>query len=399
MKLVLGLLLLSLTSPAWSQISYVPMGKTLQRGGYELKATGRFWNSLSRYDQDRKETEYQDGEGFSYMEGEFLGKIAATSELQFTGGVNFRQNRADIEEPAASGEIERITSSGIQSLIAGMQYSFKPIERLHYSLEGFGRFMTYGNSAFDAATDNRTENLVLGDEGPDYGAALIVSYAHPSDRFLTFRGAYRRPGKDLSGELNWLVEGAVAWRYFALILGADGVYSLNQDPYTDDPENKPTVNTGGTALYNSINRQYVAPYAGFNIALGKSWRIEARYQQVLNARSYDTGSLVTVALARRVDSNPSIMIDKKFKEYDIEASITKISPKKQYVIIDKGLSSDVTKGTRFDIFHTDYLGGNVLLATGVVTDSNADQAVLRITARFSNKHQIKEGTIVRGTRR
>lgn len=382
-----------------AQISYVPQGRVLHKKGYELKGTGRSWSSLSRFAENGDEDKYEGKESFTYFEGEFLGKFGATDELQFTLGMNFRQNRAEFEDPNNANRTEYATSTGVQSLIGGLQYGFKPIGRLYYSLEGFGRFPTYGNTIYVEGTDDPTKNLVLGDEGPDYGAAVLMSYVHPSDRFATVRFAYRRPGKELSPELNWLVEGALAWRYFALVLGGEGVISLNQDAYTDDPENKPVFNTGGSQLYNSINREYIAPFAGFNIALGQTWRIEARYQQVINARSYDTGSLITIALARRVDSNPTILIDKKFKEYDLEASVIKISPKKQYVIIDKGLSSDVSKGMRFDVFHTDYLGGNTLLATGVVTDVNADQAVLRLTTRFSSKFEIKEGTIVRGNRR
>lgn len=382
-----------------AQISYVQMGKTLHKGGYELMGTGRSWNSLTRYDEKRNENKYDNGQGFSYFEGEIQGKIGATDELQFNLGVNFRQNQAEVAFPIGSTDSEVVTSSGVQAITGGFQYSFKPVDRLHYSLLGYGRFMTYGNKEFVNGTDDPREDLILGDEGPDYGAGLVVTYAHPKDRFINIRGLYRRPGKDLSPEINWLLEGAVSWRYFALVLGVEGVQSLNQDAFTSDPENKPQFNTGGTNLYNSINREYIGPYAGFNIGLGLTWRIEVRYQQILNARSYDNGSLITVSLGRRVDSNPTAMIDKKFKEYDIEASITKVSPKKQYVIIDKGLSSDVSKGQRFDIFHTDYLGGNVLLGTGVITQVNADQAVMKITGRFSTKFQIKEGTTVRGVRR
>lgn len=393
----LSLLVFALSlSSAWGQVNYVQPGKVLGKGGYEIKGTGRSWNSDSRFDQDGKETEYPSSEGFGYFEGEFLGRYGATNELQFTGGLTSRQNSADI---TVSGESETATSSGLQSIFAAAQYGFRPVGRINYSLEVFGRFMTYTNKEYDATTDDPTKDLVLGDDGPDFGGSFLGTWAHRDDYFLTAKLTYRRPGKEMSGEVNWLVEAAVAWRYFALVAGGEGIYSLGQDAYTDDPDNKPAFNTGGTNIYNGINREYIAPFAGLNIALGKTWRIEARYQQVLNATSYDTGSLITVSLARRVDSNQMVLIDKKFKEYDVEASIVKVSPKKQYVVIDKGLSDDIAKGQRFDIFHTDYLGGNILLGTGVVTDINADQSVVRITARYSTKFPIKEGTIVRGVRR
>ena len=91
-----------------------------------------------------------------------------------------------------------------------------------------------------------------------------------------------------------------------------------------------------------------------------------------------------------------MVVDQEFKEYELEAAVVKLSPKQQFIIIDKGLSNDVRNGQRFDLFHFDYLGGNVLLARAVVIQVNADQAVLKITSRFSTKHPVKVGTVARG---
>lgn len=389
---ILALILIITSLSAWGQISYVPPGQVIKEGGTELKGTVRSWVSSSRYDLDAKEVPFESGESFSFIEGEFLGSYGLTKDLQFSFNANFRQNRADVLN--SSNEVESMTSTGLQGLGGMFSYGLEAVGRMYYTIEGFYKYRPYSNPDF-TGTDV-TKDFVLGDDGGDFGGGLVMSYRHPSQNFLSGRLHYRRPGKMLSPEINWQVEGALAWKYFALVAGVEGVQSLNQDAYTDEPSNKPVINTGGSQIYNSINRQYMAPYAGANIALGKKWRIEARYQTVMSARSYDTGSQITVSLATRSEPNTVMLTDQMFKEYELEATVAKLSPKKQFIIIDKGLSSDVRNGQRFDLFHFDYLGGNILLARAVVIQVNAEQAVLKITSRFSNKHPIKEGTVARG---
>jgi len=379
---------------ALAQTSYVPPARVLKPNSYEIMAETRFWQSASRFDSDGEEVPFLGDESFSYLEGEIIGRFAATKELQFTFGANFRQNAASVESPVGSQTYESISSSGVQAISAIMTYGFEPVEKITYALEGFYRYNPYKNSRWDAT--DPTAELVLGDDGGEYGVGLIASYTSPNKNYLSFRGQYKRPGKEISTELTWDVQGAIAWTNFALIAGVQGVQSLNQDAYSEDPLTKPAINTGGSNLYNSVNRQYVAPYVGANIALGKKWRIETRYQTVMNARSYDSGSLISVALATRTEPDNRASIDQAFKEYDIEASVVKLSPKKQFVIIDKGLAQNVQKGQRFDLFHFDYVGGNILLGRAVVIQVNAEQAVLKLTSRFSLKHEIKEGTVARG---
>lgn len=388
------LFLFFLVAPALAQVSYVPPGRILKRGATEFVGEGRMWTSTSRFDVDGKEAPYQGDESFSYVEGSILGRYGVTREMQFTFSANFRQNQAMVASPVSSQNYEPITSTGLQAVGGAVTYAFDPIDRMHYSFEAFYRYHPYTNALWNPAEP--TEKFVLGDDGGDYGLGLIATYVHPAKNYLSFSGFFRRPGKEISTELNWDLQGALAWKNLALVAGVQGVYSLNQDAYSEDPLTKPPINTGGSSLYHSINRQFVAPYAGVNIALGKKWRLESRYQVITNPRSYDSGSLVSLALAMRTEPEIQESVDQKFKEYDIEGSVVKLSAKKQFAIIDKGLAHNVRKGQRFDFFYFDYVGGNVLLARGVVIQVNADQSVIKLTSRFSLKHEIKEGTVVRG---
>ncbi len=383
----------SASAMALAQTSYVPWGTTLRKGGSELRATGRLWSSTSTFDSKGKEFEFVDDEGFSSLEGELAGSYGATDQMQFGLNAVYRKNSANVILAGDTTSSEA-SISGAQAVGGTITYAFKPVERMHYALEGFYRYTPYANTVWDGTEANK--DLVLGDDGNDFGAGLLMGYVHAGGNALGFKMGYRRPGKELSPEINWALEGALVWSRATLLAGVEGVSSLNQDAYTKDPQNKPVVNTGGSQLYNSINRQYLAPYVGVSVALGKEWRLEAKYQQVMQARSYDSGDLMVLSLARRAQPKAAREVDKRFKEYDLEATVKKVSPKKQFVIIDKGLAADVQKGMKFDFYFSDYLGGNVLIARGVVIQVTADQAVVQLTTRYSAKHEIKEGTFARG---
>jgi hypothetical protein len=267
---------------------------------------------------------------------------------------------------------------------------------MYYVLEGTFRYTPYTNEEYDSTVDD-PEKLILGDSGNEISAGIGMTYYGKNNKFFTIRGGYRRPGTDLSHEAYWGVEGALAWKYVALVAGVDGVSSLKNDPYEDTPEERPILNTGETRLYNSQNREWVMPYAGLNFALGKTWRIELRGSQVVSGNSTDLGSAFGLNLIKRADKDATRLVDSKFKSYDIEANVTRVSPKKEYMVIDKGIADDIVKGMRIDFFEFDYIGGNVLVASGVVIKTNAETSIVKVTNRYNMAKELKEGLIGRAS--
>lgn len=388
MKKILALTFLVPTF-AWSQTSYVSPSQVLRKKGYELQFGGDMFKSSKRIDADGTKLDFPDGESFTRYQGEVSGYYGATDDLQFGIGARFRQNKAI---QMINGQEVETVGQGLQSTFASIMYAFRPVGQMQYTLEGMFRFTPYANDEFNA-TD--TEKMILGDDGNEMSGGMSVTYSFQNNNFLTARGGYRKPGSGLSGEIYWQAEGAMAWKYVALIAGANGVTSLSGDAHGDEPGSKPPLNTANTNLYNSINREWIAPYAGLNIALGDSWRVELRGSQVLSGRSTDLGTTFGINLVRRVETKEVNYITKNFKTYDLEASVTKVSPKKEFVVIDKGLDSDVEKGMAFDLFEFDYVGGNTLVARGIVVQVKASSAIVKLTQRFNAKKEIKQGLVGR----
>jgi hypothetical protein len=374
-----------------AQTSYIPLGQVLSKEGYEFAFTGRMWQSVSRFDTEGKNVKFLDGESFSSNEYEFKGMYGATSDFQLGAGLNFRQNQSTFMDGV--NEING-SAGGLQAFFVQGQFALPRVNKVwQYTLELNYRHIPYSN---DVTNPNSLEEIVLGDDGADASGGMSLSYISPHLHSFGAKVLYRRPGNELSNEINYQIEGALVTTRVALIGGVEGIYSLSNDPYTDEPETKPQVNTGATALFNSINREKLAPYAGLNLALGKAWRVELKGQAVISGRSTDAGSMYSISLARRETAVTKNYVDQKFKTYDTEANVTKISKKKEYVVIDRGISGGVFVGMRFDLFVDNYTGGSKLMARGVVVRIKSDQAILKITSRFSGEYELREGMTARG---
>ena len=402
MNFIFLLAALSSFSCAFAQTSYVAPTKVLKEKGYQIGIGADYFSTTKPVDENGKGIKFQNGEKFTRTQVDFMGYYGATDQLQFGLGARLRQNSASYYAVPADGSSTTAqqwnpTQSGLQSTAFSVMYAFKPVDRIQYTLEGMFRYVPYTNEDYRNNLAERNQNdVILGDEGNEYSGGLGATYASLSNNFYTLRGGVRRPGSDLSGEVYYNAEAAFVWRSLALLGGIDGVKSLANSNYKSSSDtDRPVYDSANTALYNSINREWLTPYLGLNIGLGKYWRVELKGSYVMSGRSTDLGTGFGINLIRRVDKVESKAIDTRFKTYDIEVTVTKISPKKAYVVIDKGLAEDVNKGMVFDFFEFDYVGGNVLIARGVVIKTKADSSIVKVTQRFNTKKDLKEGLIGR----
>lgn len=370
---------------------YVEPTRVLRAQGYQVGVYADTFTTSKEVDEKGKSVSLPEGSSFNRLQAEVAGQYGATNELQFGAGFRFRQNAAISEQ---AGVKQTAASSGIQSTFANITYAFPKVDQMKYAIEGTFRYIPYTNEPVDVGSDLNT--LILGDTGNEVSAGLGMTYHARNSNFLTVRGGYRIPGADLSHEIYYQVEGAVVWKHVGLVAGVNGIASLNNDPFESAPAERPNLNAQ-TRLYNSINREMIAPYAGINVALGTQWRVELRGSQVVSGRSTALGTAFGINLIRRSEKSTTRLVDSRFKTYDLEATVTKVSPKKEFLEIDKGIADDITKGMRMDFFEFDYIGGNVLVASGIVVKTKSETAVVQITQRFNQKKELKEGLIGRAT--
>ena len=370
-------------------VTYLPHTQTLNEASTEYSVDASYFQTTIHANSDAELVELQDGESFNQIESNVWAKYGFTPNLQLAAGVRFRYMSGTI----TSDEAQSFSNSGMESYLVSVRYSFKRIESMQYALEGNYGQTTYNNAEIDDPTDGTS--VVMGDEGQSVSVGFSASYLTEGQNFFSGRFLFRNPSQELSSELVTELEFAMVYSTLSLYAGIENVTSLRQDPYSEDPENKPIKLTQSTYLYNSINRQWTAPYVGGVLSLGKNWRVEYKLMSYLVGTSTDLGMKHMVTLYRRTGGvDVYKQLNQSFKEYTIEANITKVSKNKSSVIIDAGLESGMAKGMKGDFYYFDYLGGNELIASGYVIKANSGKSMIKITRRFS-KRKVGEKTIAR----
>jgi hypothetical protein len=216
--------------------------------------------------------------------------------------------------------------------------------------------------------------------------------------YFSLLAGYKRPPNELSSEIPYLFESVFTGQTWNISLGVEGNFSLKQDPYYGDPENKPLLEVAANSpseLFNSVNKRVMKGFGKLRKEFG-NWGIEIGYGKILSGFSTDVGWQLDFSLSWQ--SNGLTKKRRKrdrFKEYEVDALITKVSPRGGFVKLDKGYADDIEKGMAMDIYQTDYKGKNVLVAAGVIYESKANWSILKITKKYV-EGRIQVGFIARG---
>ncbi len=392
MKLLSILTILLFSFCAWSKSSpYRPPAKAMNDGAYEFDLVGSHFTQSAVFDYDGNEVEQSEGSSFSESNLNLLGRYSYGKSLHFFAGISFRQNSS-----TNGSTNEELTSSGVERVLGGAHYSFDPIGHWYYALEFSFAKTAYSNQFYPVGQALPSE-LVLGDDGQIVEGLLHMTYSKTRTSFYSLSVGLRMPQDHLAMEIPWKFEATWIFDRWAIIGGVKGITSMGDDEFTDSPTSKPRLPTGVTGLYNSINREMMEPFIGATRAFD-SWKLGIGYSQVISGISTDKGQTLLASLSW---SSEGVTTAQKrlntFKEYDTEATVNKVSPRGTFVKIDKGLTSDIEKGMRFDIFKTDFEGGNKLYASGIVYETGSEWSIIKITQTYQSD-VIQNGFTARGYR-
>lgn len=379
------LIIFCLSTNTFAELPYIPKTKTVTKGGNIIGIHSDLWQTTASVDHDGIATSLASSTNYYKFDGAFVGRYGVTDQLEATLATYGRYAYSD----TAYGTDElNFTISGLLGYSAGFRYSFQTESTLDFAMEGSYFSSAFSNPEFTGI--EAPEAIVLGDDSRQLEFGFNISYRTQSANFFTTQILYRSPGVDLSPEVYTNTELAIVWKSAALIGGVEYLASMKSDPYTNDTSNKPQVYTATTNLYNSINRAWIKPHIGLHFKVGEKWTLETQYYQVIAGNSTDLGRGVQLNFIRR-STNEKKQFEKKvqsFKQYTIEAEVTKVSKNRKTVLIDVGLTKGLAEGMRIDFYIFDFVGGNKLIASGYAVKVKSGKALVKISKRYTKDRMV-----------
>ena len=363
--------------------SYRLKTDTIRHRSFELGLSGNYFSTTGYFNEEGEKINLNNDDSYNRMDLLLFGGYGFGENFDMMLGVLYRTHKSVRSESDMS-------ASGIESVAVEGKYKVDLYERLTMAISlGFKKKM-YENDPETSALGQ--EKMILGDDGYEMMMKGILTYQRTSNHYFTGEMGYRSFSSEfISADLPWLIETSWIKSRFAFILGLRGTISMEED----EGLARTAFNQGATQLYNAVNPFYTEPFIGANFLTGQT-RFGLELSQRVMGSNTDQGYTIVASLTWNSSNEAKkeqIKIN-SVKEYSIEATVIQVSPRGLFVKIDKGVSSNVEKGESADIYMTNELGGNVLLATGIVYDTGVDSAIIKLTKKYKNIN-IKSGHIVR----
>lgn len=389
---IITLFLLSQIS--WGADAYIPAALTLDESASELTFETEVFQTTSVVTEDGVGLNL--AEDTYYQRYDFNFKWAYGFTNEFNGYVGFGARYIQAQD-VFSGETSTYNQGALTSALLGFKYGFTEKNGVKFTLEGYYQKALFENEEYDDFSE-APARLTMGDDTRELAIGFNAFSRSESNNYLTASVFYRDPSQNLGSEIFSTIDYHLAWKYFSFGIGVENNYSLENDNYSNDPENKPQTYNGPSEYFNSVNRSWTAPYVQMNLSFGGAWRLESKYAQVTTGNSTDKGPRVSLALVKRggvdKDKRNFKKTDSAFKQYKVEGLVTKVAKSRKACLIDKGLVEGVEKGQQVDFYHFDYVDGNKLIGSGIVVKSKASEALVKIVRKYSRK-RVEAGTVAR----
>jgi hypothetical protein len=377
--------------------NFYPATIPLNEKQYSIEVKARYFATDGYYDLNGEEQELTADHSFSLMDGDLLFQYGLTPNFSAEGLLRFRN--------VSSETTESQSTQGLESVGLGFYFHFLekekltgPIKKSRLALHTYYRHTAYSNTHYQNQIPPRDE-LVLGDDGGFLGVGALFSYSFNPSWRLDFSSYFVKPPSHLSEEYHFATALNYSLSSLSIFVGAESIVSAGNDDYADTPGLKPVLADGATSQFNSINRTLVMGRIGAHFLFSPQTRLELSMAQTFQGESFDRGQEYQLGLKYFFGGISKAKKEvESYKEYDIEARVTKVTPKGNYVRIDQGLKSGISNGMVFDLYKSDFLGKNELIAKAIVVECKTDYALLKIAKRL-RADAIEENFVARARER
>lgn len=365
---------------------YRSQSKMLAKGASWVNLSADLSTTLSQTDSDGNEIIYNDEVSYFLFDTNIDYQYAIRDNFQLLAGLKARY--------VSSGDSnETITGAGLESFYAGAIYGLGKKRGRDFAISALYRFRPYSVDTYSGSAPS--DEVIIGDGGNDIEFNFLAKFESTKWTSYDFKIGYRIPGAPISSEIPFEARWVKHYVDWAFWLSANGVYSLGGDEYSDNPSLKPNVSSGYTARWNSVNRQFLALDVTAQTLVSNKYLIYAKAGSTVLATATDKDFYGSLGVQWTTGgTSPQQKFEESFKEYTVEANVIKVSPRGVFIKIDHGSLDDIQKGNVVDIYKTDYFGGNILVAKGIVYEAQSASAIVKIVSRY-RKMPIEKGFAAR----
>lgn len=366
--------------------SFLPLAHKLDEGAYGVRVEGNYFDTLGHFDGEGNEIALNEGESFNKMDVDLSIIYGPTAQIDLFVKGRYRQVQS------TSSQLD-LSNSGPESAGGGIRYLLAQTAPWKILLQASFSQTLYSNSTYSTAAEVPAE-IILGDDGLDLSFGVRATRQSSSLWALNMGIDFALPANGLSSELRYQAELHGLLKHFGIFVGLEGVQAMGGDEYSSHPSDKPLMATQSTYLFNSLDRSWNSAIGGL------SFKFSAVHLRLWGGvtgwgQSTDKGNQFGFSLYWDNSSGKyGAKVKNAFKEYSIEGRVIKILAQKNFFVADIGMAQDVERGMFFDIYKTDYLGGNILVAIGVVSEVSADRCVVKIQRKLKGV-EIEKNFVVR----
>ncbi|MBP9680275.1 MAG: hypothetical protein KBD76_02630 [Bacteriovorax sp.] len=362
--------------------------KVINEHSYKANLSTTYFVTTSYYDNSGLSKPAQNGSDFKMLDTDFGLSYGLLPNTEASFNAKLRSNSSSIVSDTVSNSASK---TGFESGEISFKYSFMPIQNFHFALGAHYLQTFYTNKVYTTTQSIPTDEIILGDDGFEYGIDLYATYLYKLLKW-NFKLGFNSPPNNLSSELVYKIESLYKMNKFEFYLGMEGIKSLNNDRYANTPSNKPILSTGQTHLFNSINREKTAAFLGGSFFIN-NYALNAKVETVLAGKSTDKGHTISFGVTfvipekkKQVSpiltsfNNPTTE-DNEVLQTIPDASIVKLSPKGLFAVIDRGFIDNIETETTFQIYQKAINGKKYFIANGKVIRVGPNWSILKISEK------------------
>lgn len=277
-----------------------------------------------------------------------------------------------------------LSKSGFESVSLLGKYLFINKKFLKMAAGVHLKKATFSNVRYEETTPPPTDELVLGDDGLEYGIDYLTTY---NDKYFKYdlKLGYNKPSSNLSSELLYNLETIYSFTKTFLIAGIGGIYSLKNDPYSETPSLKPQISRQNSYLFNSTNREKTYLYAGIEHAFS-NFIMGFKAENTFTGKSTDKGS--TIALNLRWEKNipppqiKNLSPDETLSsEYFAQGFVAALSKSKKFAKINIGFDHRIKLGTFINIYNIHNYTRKIPAARGQVIKVDSYWSIVKLSPK------------------